>query len=72
MATNNTNKLHVVMEEPKLLEREEINQRKREEDRLTQIWLQEYEIEARKAKEADEYWAAWRKKHNLFAPTSKK
>jgi len=59
---------------PKIREedREEINRRKIEEERLTQLWLREYEIEAIKAKEAEEYFAAWRRKHNLFAPISRK
>lgn len=53
-------------------DREDIIIRTREEDRLTQLWLQEYEKEVIKAREADVYWAEWRKKHNLFGPASKK
>jgi len=53
-------------------DREEINRRTREEERLTQIWLQEYKIEAIKSREGEVYWAEWRRKNNLFAPISRK
>ena len=62
----------ITREEINIRTREEINMRIREEERLTQVWFQEYETEAKKAREAEVYWAEWRKKHNLFDPISKK
>jgi hypothetical protein len=46
-------------------EREDVTKRTREEERLTQLFLEGYEIELRKEKEAELYWASWRKRHNL-------
>jgi hypothetical protein len=52
-------------------EREATSRRKREEERLTQVFLEgEYAMELRREEDSKIFWTAWRKKHNLFDPVS--
>ena len=52
-------------------EREATSRRKREEERLTQVFLEgEYAMGLRREADSKIFWAAWRKKHNLFDPVS--
>ncbi len=51
--------------------RQATSRRKREEERLTQVFLEgEYEMELRREADSRIFWKAWRKKHNLFDPAS--